>query len=801
MDELIPTNGARDVSGAGHTAWLQGSASWRHSGVLGEAVLLPEYGAEGSGVPGYVRVESSTGLGFPNGLTAMAWVYMENPHPSNPWPAILGKGDGSAYLLYVNTATAAHRVVSFKAEVQGQGVVDVGCFKIPLKKWTHVAVSFDGSTLRCYRDGALLRSIPGLPGRLGGNTEELLVGARPVQGVAGGFWKGVLDDVRLYEGALSPEELQHLVPAPPSSTSSFFGINSWQPDVASLQSAGGVKWNRYAAFWKTLESTPDDPCHLETGGPEPYCWSRLEPNPDDPGGYRSAYEVVSGHRTAGVEMLMEMVEPPAHHCLHCTGEGLDSNGECRVCQEGSTPHLYDDVRQSPYYTFARAVVRKLNSFYDDYHVTNFSGFNEPDIHYRRLYKHYPLSPSVRPVVELQFDADPILLAPGSSVLNSAALGGEVFPGHGEVEGTELRMERSAIHGQSARFTGDSFVSIADSRGSNPRARLSVSAWVLPAPDASDPWPTIAGKGDGAPYLLYRHTEDGTLNFKARLSGDTLDLACFPLPAGQWSHVAVTYDGGTLRCYRNGRLVQELADLPGELTPDEEYPISIGGRMSRDGWGSLWQGQLDEVRIDHVALTEMDLRALMASAYPFLYVQAVMKPLYQGIKEGCAELGLACHVLGADFSTWDATHYQREFHEGLAAAGAFQYVDILSYHAYQGLGTDDLGGVLRELDAENQWLRDQNLALPIWVTETGRKAACGNDGYENAATQAQWLRQLTEDSFSRPWLQRMFFYYLKDHTTCDFDSDAGWGLYTHDGQPRPALTVLKELTTYYERRAK
>jgi hypothetical protein len=59
----------------------------------------------------------------------------------------------------------------------------------------------------------------------------------------------------------------------------------------------------------------------------------------------------------------------------------------------------------------------------------------------------------------------------------------------------------------------------------------------------------------------------------------------------WTHVAASYDGTTLRLYRNDVLVSSKA-LNGGLM-NTSNPLKIGGNSV---WSEWFKGQIDEVRI-------------------------------------------------------------------------------------------------------------------------------------------------------------------------------------------------------------
>jgi hypothetical protein len=65
-----------------------------------------------------------------------------------------------------------------------------------------------------------------------------------------------------------------------------------------------------------------------------------------------------------------------------------------------------------------------------------------------------------------------------------------------------------------------------------------------------------------------------------------------MPPGEWTHIAVTYDGRTRRYYVNGQLDLETDANAGPLAPADNLPLFIGA--DRDG-GYYFHGLIDEVR--------------------------------------------------------------------------------------------------------------------------------------------------------------------------------------------------------------
>lgn len=82
---------------------------------------------------------------------------------------------------------------------------------LPINTWKHVAATYDGTALRVYIDGRAAGS-RSFTGRTCVNTEPLAVGAKdnPAKGLLEAFWDGRLDEVRIYDRALSPTEIGQL---------------------------------------------------------------------------------------------------------------------------------------------------------------------------------------------------------------------------------------------------------------------------------------------------------------------------------------------------------------------------------------------------------------------------------------------------------------------------------------------------------------------------------------------------------------------------------------------------------------
>lgn len=86
-----------------------------------------------------------------------------------------------------------------------------GYANIPLNTWTHVAMTFDGSTARILVNGDVTRTVTGLRGPLPISEGPLKIGSRSdwtVDQNPWERWEGGIDDVMLFDRALAPVEVR-----------------------------------------------------------------------------------------------------------------------------------------------------------------------------------------------------------------------------------------------------------------------------------------------------------------------------------------------------------------------------------------------------------------------------------------------------------------------------------------------------------------------------------------------------------------------------------------------------------------
>jgi hypothetical protein len=181
-----------DGSGRGNHGTISGAA-WTSAGKYGGALTF-------DGTNDWVTVADSASLDLTTGMTLEAWV---RPTAIDGWRTVFLK-ERPGNLVYAIFANTGNNRPSGEIGTAG-GNFDVrGTGQLPLNTWTHLAVTFDGVTLRLYVNGALVRS-KAVAGSLLASSGQLVIGGSSVWGE---YFKGQIDEVRVYNRARSTSEIQ-----------------------------------------------------------------------------------------------------------------------------------------------------------------------------------------------------------------------------------------------------------------------------------------------------------------------------------------------------------------------------------------------------------------------------------------------------------------------------------------------------------------------------------------------------------------------------------------------------------------
>ncbi len=180
-----------DGSGKGNVGTL-GGATRTTAGRFGSALSF-------DGVNDWVTVNDSASLRLTTGLTVEGWAY---PTAGGDWRTlalkeISGQLSWALYPFGENGIPGGHANTGADLWASGTG-------SPPVNTWTHFATTYDGTTIRLYINGVQVGT-RAQTGTLRAGPEPLRFGGN---GVWGEWFAGRLDEIRVYDRALSASQIQ-----------------------------------------------------------------------------------------------------------------------------------------------------------------------------------------------------------------------------------------------------------------------------------------------------------------------------------------------------------------------------------------------------------------------------------------------------------------------------------------------------------------------------------------------------------------------------------------------------------------
>ncbi len=341
--------GGRQSSDTPGKAYLENAAdaSGLHNGTC-EGAECPVLGVAGrewraalfDGVDDVVVLDNSQGDAFAFGGTVpfslAAWVY-----PQRADGVIIGKynhGVEGAYYLGISNDGR----IQFHREVRPYDIASPNA--LPFARWSHVAATYDGATMRIYVNGALVGSMSSSGGMDSAPNTSITIGAYYEQGSFTRFFSGMLDDVRIYRRALGSDEVLALYRSAPALQMAFdeaHGATSFADAANNLNGTcsgsacplAGVKGQIGLAL--TLDGVDDHVqvphnADLNFGADEDFAvmfWVKAEAQQPDSSGYSDNDIVGKWAGTSGT--------PYAYHIQYLNQQNSDSGKIAAGRDDGS----------------------------------------------------------------------------------------------------------------------------------------------------------------------------------------------------------------------------------------------------------------------------------------------------------------------------------------------------------------------------------------------------------------------------------------------------------------------------------
>jgi hypothetical protein len=179
-----------DRAGKGHAGTISGAA-WTTQGKYGGALSF-------DGINDWVTVNDTAALDLTTGMTLEAWV---RPSSLSDWRTVLLKqgSGGLTYSLYASNDDSLPESDIYVGGDKMAGAPEA----LLLNAWSHLAATYDGTRLRLYVNGVEVGS-RSLSGAMATSTGVLRIGGNSVWDE---FFEGGIDEIRIYNRALTPAEI------------------------------------------------------------------------------------------------------------------------------------------------------------------------------------------------------------------------------------------------------------------------------------------------------------------------------------------------------------------------------------------------------------------------------------------------------------------------------------------------------------------------------------------------------------------------------------------------------------------
>jgi chitodextrinase len=599
FDEGTGTTAA-DVTGHGNTG-TTANTTWAANGKFGEALSF-------NGTNSWVTVPDSNSLDLTR-MTLEAWV--DPTALGTAWRTVLFKeqtGDVT-YSLYANRNT---QVPDAQVDIGGERNV-TGTAQIPLNTWTHLAATYDGSTLKVYVNGAQAGSFA-IAGNIAVSSGALRIGGN---GVYGEYFSGLIDEVRVYSRALSQAEIQADMTkalgapdtTPPSTPTGFTKSGSTATSIstswtASTDNAGVASYNLYDGATKvgTVPGTSYTFTGLGCGTSH-----NLAVEAVDTSGNVSTSKATLTASTNACDTTPPTVSITApaggttvSGSVAVNANAADNDSVVGVQFKLDGANLQTEDTSSPY-----------GVLWDTTTASN--GSHTLTAVARDPSNNTATSASVTVTVSNVAPPPPPtgLVAAYSFDAGSGTTVGDLSGNGNTGTITNATWTTTGKFGGALSFNGtDAWVTVPDSASLHLTTGMTLEAWVDPTTLGSS-WRTAVFKeqtGNYA-YALYANTGTGNPSANGIIGGNDDDTrAASGIPLNTWTHLAATYDGANLKLYVNGAQAASLAASGNILT--STGALRIGGNNI---WPEWFSGQIDEVRVYNKALTQAEIQADMNKA--------------------------------------------------------------------------------------------------------------------------------------------------------------------------------------------
>ncbi|MDV7185700.1 LamG-like jellyroll fold domain-containing protein [Lutibacter sp. TH_r2] len=230
------------------------SGNENHGTVNGATLTTDRFGNTDNaysfdGIDNFIQVPNSNSLDISNSdLTISMWLYNDNPLTDSSWKGI-SKGGYDTHtgyeLIFTNNPSNSNGKLGFNI---GSSGYNVSSFNTYSDQWIMLTGTYENGVRKVYINGIEQTTTPQGGDTLDSSTSDLYIGKRAPLNNFIGFVKGKMDDIRIFNKALTASEILNFytnnslnVEKKTSTTKSIFFIHKNTLHFKSIQNLNDIK--------------------------------------------------------------------------------------------------------------------------------------------------------------------------------------------------------------------------------------------------------------------------------------------------------------------------------------------------------------------------------------------------------------------------------------------------------------------------------------------------------------------------------------------------------------------------------